>query len=203
MVRMPAAMEAAKWSREHPRLSVGLHLDFCEWRYESEEWRCTYEVVSAHDAAAVTTETRRQLNAFRQIMQAEPTHIDSHQHVHRSEPMRSIVRQVAGELGIPVRGEDAVIRYCGDFYGQSDKGFAYHQSITVASLHEIITTLPPGITELGCHPGLDPALDSVYREERLIECRTLCAPEIRDALAAAEVRLIPFPGGKQLKAVPT
>src|SRR5512139_1630588 len=65
MVRWPAAAQAAAYARRNPRLSVGLHLDLCEWTFANEEWRVTYQVVPTDDAAAVEAELVRQLAAFR------------------------------------------------------------------------------------------------------------------------------------------
>src|SRR6266566_7386787 len=91
MVRWAAAAEAAAYGRTHPALSVGLHVDLGEWVYRDETWVALYEVVPLADRAAVTEEVSRQLAAFRRLMGREPTHIDSHQHVHRDEPVHSVV----------------------------------------------------------------------------------------------------------------
>src|ERR1700682_6105944 len=77
MVRWPAAAEAAAYAREHPKLSVGLHLDLGEWSFQEGAWRPLYEVVSMQDAAAVKEEFLRQIEAFRSLVGADPTHIDS------------------------------------------------------------------------------------------------------------------------------
>src|SRR5260370_3831130 len=45
MVRWPAAAEAAAYARLHPRLSVGLHLDFGEWVCRGGGWARPYQVV--------------------------------------------------------------------------------------------------------------------------------------------------------------
>src|SRR6266508_4579544 len=81
MVRRSAAEEAAAYSREHPELSVGLHLDLCEWIYRDETWSPLYEVVPMDDTAAISEEVSRQLITFRELIGQEPTHLDSHQHV--------------------------------------------------------------------------------------------------------------------------
>ena len=64
MVRWPAALEAAAYAREHPRLSLGLHVDLGEWAYRDGEWTPLYQVIPTHDAAAVADEVARQLAAF-------------------------------------------------------------------------------------------------------------------------------------------
>jgi predicted glycoside hydrolase/deacetylase ChbG (UPF0249 family) len=193
MVRWPAAAEAAAYARSHPQLSVGLHVDLCEWRFINDAWHPAYQVVPTHNAAAVADEVARQLDAFRQLMGRDPTHLDSHQHVHRTEPVRSILLREARRLRVVLRDNDPEVRYCGDFYGQSDKGYPYHEGISVRALFEIIGNLPGGITELACHPGEAPDLSSVYGIERLLECRTLCNPQVRAALRTHNVVLCPFP----------
>ena len=56
MVRWPAAAAAADYARSRPGLSVGLHFDLGEWRYDDGEWPARYEVASRDDATAVREE---------------------------------------------------------------------------------------------------------------------------------------------------
>src|SRR5512138_992923 len=67
MVRWPAAAEAPAYSRQHPRLGFGLHLDLAEWVYRNDEWVLKYEVVPATDKTAIAAEVRHQLEAFRRL----------------------------------------------------------------------------------------------------------------------------------------
>src|SRR4030095_15505240 len=103
MVRWPHAREASDYARDR-NLSVGLHVDLGEWIFIDGQWTVLYEVVQAQDAAAVRDEVERQLNRFRELLDREPTHLDSHQHVHRDEPAHSIVLGLADDIGIPCRG---------------------------------------------------------------------------------------------------
>ena len=82
MVRWPTATAAAAYARGNPRFGVGLHLDLGEWTYRDGAWPALYEVVSLQDAHAIAEEVSRQLAAFREIVGRDPTHLDSHQHVH-------------------------------------------------------------------------------------------------------------------------
>jgi predicted glycoside hydrolase/deacetylase ChbG (UPF0249 family) len=192
MVRYPAAAEAARYARQHPRLSVGLHLDLAEWVYRNYEWVPLYQVVLPDDASAVMAEVARQLSEFVRLVGRQPTHIDSHQHVHRNEPARSVVGQAAEQLSVPLRGVTPRVRYCGDFYGQTGEGDPYPEGISLTGLMTTIQGLPAGITELGCHPGDDQQLDSVYRTERMQEVTVLCHPQVRAALEAKGVELCNF-----------
>ena len=191
MVRWPDAAAAAEYGRTHPALSVGLHLDFGEWDYRQGEWLRLYSVVDESNAAAVERETASQLAAFRRLMGRGPTHIDSHQHVHRNEPARAIVARIGRELDIPVRDVDQRVRYCGGFYGQSDDGTPWPEGITADALIGILRLLEPGITELGCHPAAAD-LDTMYGAERLQELAALCDPGVRDAIRAMGIQLGSF-----------
>jgi chitin disaccharide deacetylase len=98
MVRWPAAEEAATYARSRTALSVGLHVDLGEWEYRDGGWTPLYSV-----SDDPRDELSRQLACFRDLMGRDPTHIDSHQHVHRGEPVRSAMIQLALDLGVPAR----------------------------------------------------------------------------------------------------
>ena len=192
MVRGAAAREAVKLARENPNLGVGLHLDLAEWIYRDEEWQLLYSVVSTEDEQAVLEELARQLDAFRELMGCNPTHLDSHQHVHRTEPVRSILRQAARELGVPLRHFTPGVRYCGDFYGQTYKGDPHPPAISVEAALRILANLQDGTTEMACHPASSADMDSIYKAERVLEFQTLTDPRVSEALKQAEVMLCTF-----------
>jgi chitin disaccharide deacetylase len=194
MVRWPAAADAAEYAGHHPLMSVGLHVDLGEWVYVDGSWTSVYQVVPCDDPTLVREEALRQLAAFRAMVGRNPTHLDSHQHVHRDEPVRSVLAHVAAELGVPLRECAPGVRYRGDFFGQTAEGLPFPCGITVANLLRIAARLRPGLTELGCHPGWpdDHDLDSVYAAERTEELRALCDPRVRQALTTRGVELCSF-----------
>ena len=192
MVRWPAAIEAAAYSRDHPDLSLGLHFDFGEWSYRHETWVPLYEVVAVDDATAVADEVSCQLATFRGLVGQDPTHIDSHQHVHREEPVSSILVELARQLAVPLRHHSLTVSYCGNFYGQSGKGDPFPEAISVDGLIGTLAALAPGITELGCHPGDGDDIDSMYRNERAQEVKVLCNSRVRAALVAQGIELCSF-----------
>lgn len=194
MVRWPAAEEAAAYAREHPDLSVGLHLDLGEWEYVDGEWRARYDVVDTADPSAVEAEVVRQLDAFRRLLGRHPTHLDSHQHVHRQEPVRSALRRAGEQLDVPVRHLTTCVHYRGDFYGQDGRGWPVPEAITVEALVGLVSGLSAGVTELGCHPGEPENLASTYRLERAVEVDALCDPRVRVAIAECGIRLRSFAG---------
>jgi chitin disaccharide deacetylase len=191
MVRRAAAAEAAAEASNHPGLGLGLHLDLGEWERRDGDWRHTHRVVDTESGPAVATEVERQLERFRALTGQDPTHLDSHQHVHRDEPACSVIAAAAGALGVPLRDTGAT-RYCGAFYGQASGGEPLPDGISVEALVEIIQTLPEGYTELCCHPSDDPGLESPYASERPLELRSLCDPSVRRAVDDLGVRLCSF-----------
>jgi predicted glycoside hydrolase/deacetylase ChbG (UPF0249 family) len=190
MVRQGAAAAAAQYTAEHPTLAVGLHIDLGQWDYESGEWRLAYERCAFDDASAVEAECRAQLELFRGLLDRDPTHLDSHQHTHMSEPVAAVAERLAAELRVPLRGR--AIRYEGGFYGQSGRGEPWPQGIRVDHLVALIESLPEGWTELGCHPGLGMGEESSYGREREDEARALCEPRVREAIDANGIALRSF-----------
>src|SRR5262245_31880630 len=191
MVRWPAARAAAAYAAAHPTLGVGLHLDFGEWRMSKNGWTPIYEVVSLDEPAEVRTEAVKQLEPFARLLGRDPTHLDSHQHVHRHEPIRTVLRELADRLNVPLR-ECSSIRYCGDFYGQDDAGSVSLERVGVDGLIKILRSLPAGITELVCHPSSSDDVDSMYRSERRKELETLCDVRVALALMQERIQLISF-----------
>jgi predicted glycoside hydrolase/deacetylase ChbG (UPF0249 family) len=192
MTRWPAAREAARYARRHPSLSLGLHFDFGEWRFSGRHWSALYSVAPIDDVHAIRREARRQLNAFRMLRDADPTHLDSHQHIHRRPALQPIFLEIANESGVLLRGCSPRIRYYGGFYGQDDVGRRFMHRIRVEGFLECLREIRHEVTELGCHPGYAGGLDSTYGVERAVELETLCAPEVRAALAANSIELASF-----------
>ena len=192
MVRWPAAREAGIYARENPDLSVGLHVDLGEWRNLGGDWKAIYQVAPLDDEDAVREEVERQMEAFGTLVGANPSHLDSHQHVHLREPVRSVLRGLARELGVPLRHETAEIQYCGGFYGQSSDGQSVPDPISPDGLLNLLGRIEAPITELACHPGRSDKLDTMYRDEREIEVRTLTDPVVRSGLDEMSIRLCSF-----------
>ena len=192
MVRWPSAKEAADYGKTHPSLSLGLHFDLGEWACRKNEWVRLYEVIPANDEQHIADELFRQFELFKQLTGRTPTHLDSHQHAHRDEPLRSMMLALAEKLRITLRDYDASVRYCGNFYGQSSNGYPYPEAISVEALTTLLERLPAGITELGCHPGFADDLDTMYKSEREQEIKVLCDARIRETVDAMGIELCSF-----------
>ena len=191
MVRWPDAARGAREASD-AGIGLGLHLDLGEWAFRDGDWVQLYDVVDLQDGSAVRDEIARQLNGFVALVGLPPTHIDSHQHVHQRDSIKPFVMAAAEVLAVPVRGCDPRVRHCGGFYGQTGEGDPLPDQIAVESLLGMLSELPDGVTELGCHPGFDVALDTMYRSERVTEVATLCDERVRKAIDAFDIRLCTF-----------
>lgn len=192
MVLWPWAAAAAEYARKRSVLSVGLHLDLGEWVCHAGEWRPLYQVVPLDDAAAIEAEIARQVELFRRLVRRDPTHIDSHQHVHQHEPVDALVASMSDRLGVPCRAVSDGVSYHGEFYGQTGYGDALDGVISVERLTAILTALPAGTAELGCHPGLRGDALGMYVDEREREVQVLCDSRVRAAIDAEGIELISY-----------
>jgi chitin disaccharide deacetylase len=171
MVGRPAAGDAARLAREHPALSIGLHYE--EDGPEIDE--------PGHAACTFAA----QLARFRELTGMEPTHVDSHHHVHMTR--MSTFAPLVAPLGVPLRG-DGCVQYLGDFYAQSRRGVVELDRVRSPFLLELLSAADATaeFVELGCHPArVTDDLQSSYAGEREVELATLTEP----ALAAQVERL--------------
>jgi chitin disaccharide deacetylase len=184
VVNTAASAEAATLSRDAPDLSVGLHVNLTD---ESAD-----PIRALDQYTDFPAELERQLRHFQKLMGQMPTHLDSHQNVHRDPRLRPCFLEIARQYRLPLR-EHSQVRYFSSFYGQWD-GETHLEQISVESLmHMLETKFGDGFTELSCHPGyVDADFESFYALEREAELRTLCDPRIRQKLNELDIQLVSF-----------
>ena len=192
MVRWPAAEDAVVLARRLPSMSLGLHFDLGEWMFTADEWCPLYEVVPLDDAGAVAAELARQVSPVRRLTGRLPTHLESHQHVHRDAALAPLFQRLAAAYELPLRDHTPRVTYCGSFYGQTDEGTPIPNAIGVPALLELLGALPNGLTELGCHPAIEVDFTTMYRDERRLELRTLCDPSVRTSITRLGIGLDSF-----------
>jgi chitin disaccharide deacetylase len=179
MVFGQAAEEAARLARKYSNLSVGLHF-------------AADADVDLDDAAATARAFARQLERFRELMGADPTHVDSHHHQHMPAHRMPRFAELVAPLGVPLRG--AGVRYIGGFYGQWEPGVTNLEHVRRAYLvHVIATEALVGFSELACHPArITSDFTSSYLHERAVELQTLTEPGLREEIEALGVRLVSY-----------
>ena len=175
MVDRPACEEAVALARRCPKLSLGLHLEL--------------DGVGPGDVPA---EIERQQTRFVELVGSAPTHVDTHHDLHRDPEVLSPLLAWGRRIRVPVRGHSEV-RYVSKFCGQWG-GETHLEQIAVEGLLRLLDEeVGEGMTELNCHPGHPEAgFPSGYAAERVVEVRTLCHPELRQAILERGFRLIGF-----------
>jgi predicted glycoside hydrolase/deacetylase ChbG (UPF0249 family) len=174
MVDWPAAEYAAELMREHPALSVGLHF--------------VDDGPDLDRAGHAERGFARQLERFRALTGSDPTHVDSHHHVHVTR--MSTFAPLVAPLGVPLRG-DGRVHYLGAFYAHPRPGKVDHDRIRPEFLLALLEREATAeFSELGCHPGrVTEELSSSYGPEREIEIATLTQPGLRARIGALGLTL--------------
>jgi chitin disaccharide deacetylase len=177
MVDTPGAEAGAAMAREHPALSVGLHF--------------VDDGPDLDQPGHAEREFARQLARFRELMGLDPTHVDSHHHVHFAH--FPAFGPLVAPLRVPLRG-DGRVRYLGSFYGQPTRGEVDHERIRAAFLLALVEAEATGeFSELGCHPGrVTDELHSSYGPEREIELATLTEPGLRQRIESVGLTLASY-----------
>lgn len=180
MVGASAAAAGAALAREHPVLSVGLH--FVE-----------PEGADLDNPAEAARAFAEQLERFRELVGADPTHVDSHHHVHETERRMATFSELVAGLGVPLR-RDGRVAYIGAFYAQWEPGVTELRYVSREFLLEVARSEAlDGFTELGCHPArVTGDFSSSYLREREVELRTLTEPGLKDELEAIGLRLVSY-----------
>jgi chitin disaccharide deacetylase len=185
MVLRPGAPHAAELARRHSSLSVGLHLDD----------QLDVDLDDPDQAARTFAE---QLERFRELIGADPTHVDSHHHSHATPRRLPIYSALVAPLGVPLR-HDGRVTYLGGFWGQTEDRTPALDRVSREALLELVRSIAgdgsanDGFTEIGCHPArVTGDFQSSYLTERETELQTLTSPGLREAIEASGVELVSY-----------
>jgi len=184
VVNGAATEHAVGLAQAHPKLAVGLHVNFTN---EAER------LIDLESRDACRAELRRQYERFLYLMDGKPTHLDSHQHVHRHPMRRGLFQELAAEEGIPLRDQPPVI-FKGGFYAQWEYGVSTPDKVGLDALVRILSReIGDGIYEMSCHPGYyDPSLEAVYHADREHELRTLTDPRLPGLIGDLGIQLLSY-----------
>jgi len=182
MVDMPGARSAVRTARAHPRLGVGLHVSFTAGR----------RIADLADLGLLRRELARQVDRFSEMAGQDPTHIDSHHHVHLRPEIAPLFVELCRDRRIPLRGFSG-ITYVGNFYGQWEPGRTDLSHIGPEYLISLLEGIAPGFSELACHPGdRDARFDPLYDWQRRFEVEALTDPRVSAAATREAIRLIDY-----------
>ena len=187
MVNEPFAADAAELAKKYPGLGVGLHFT---------STNANGEFFDLDDAEIVKKELESQHKKFCELMGKQPTHIDSHHHVHTRDNIKQLFIPWAEKHKLPLRMTCNVF-YNGGFYGQwydeNMNPFPCHECISIGHFESMLNNLQEGITEFGCHPGyIASDLKDTYLFEREVELSVLLNPDLLQLIHKKDIKLINF-----------
>jgi len=213
LVNGEAIDHAVQLSRELPKLAVGMHFVLTlgkpltlmpgltrNGQLGKWIWHMADEDILPLDE--ITYELEYQYQRFITLFGREPTHIDSHHHVHMIPQIFPIVAHFASRRGLPVRFDrksvfneadfQLAVRstqgFCSEFYGEDVSEASFLQALD-GSAQRGESSL-----EIMCHPAfVDNTLrQSAYCYPRLTELAILTSPSLKYAIAERGYRLGSF-----------
>ena len=191
-------LEAVEYSKHNPDLGFGAHLVLTTRRPllethktlvdESGNFGLTYDTLDKVDTEEVYMEWKAQLDRLSEHF--ELTHIDSHHHVHLHPKLRSVVRKLGDEYGIPIRDtKDGFPKRI-----HADLGF-YAENTTFEYLKSIMKK-HKGLVEIMVHPGYkdDVFLQEIssYVDYRQTELEVLKSQELKDFIKSNNINLVNY-----------
>jgi len=184
MIAMPATSEAVRFAERSSKMSIGLHVALTDENAEP--------LVDFNDPKRSAAVIARQIDIFCDRVGRLPSHLDSHQNVHRDERLLPLFLAAATRHSLPLR-EHSKARYFSSFYGQWD-GEPHPEQIGIENLLSMMRTeINDEFTELSCHPGYcGPDFVSPYDKEREIELQTLSDPRFLEFLRNNSIALTNF-----------
>jgi predicted glycoside hydrolase/deacetylase ChbG (UPF0249 family) len=153
------------------------------------------------DPTEVAREWRAQLARFRQTG-LEPSHLDTHHHIHKRPEVLGVFVELARELGLPARALSDEMRRDLDAAGVAHADVCvtrfFGEDLTVARFLSLVDAAfaalcGQGTVEIMCHPGHnDDALAAIstYAVGREEELRVFCLPELPQLLAGRGVTVL-------------
>jgi predicted glycoside hydrolase/deacetylase ChbG (UPF0249 family) len=132
-------------------------------------------------------------------MRRFPTHLDSHHHVGRHEPLLELMCFFARAIKVPMRAPDAAVRQAArrsgvrtpeHFMGESGPEPYWSRERVL----EHLRALPEGASEFMTHPGYydDELAYSRYGRQRESELEGLTDPAARELITSEGIRLATF-----------
>lgn len=223
-----AAVQAAALSRENRHLGVGLHVNLTSGApilpaaavpTLVDPWGNFYDVAKAlfrlsvglARGAEVEAEVRAQLKRCRELG-IEPTHVDSHHHLHAHPRLRAIITRICNDEGIAkargyrmgIRSPKSLAIRLADAVPVGKKQLRIPErfsGIEVMGLRDMASDLsrelaPEGDTlEFMCHPGYaDEELRRAtsYNDLRQVELESIMSEEFAAAIEQSDAELISF-----------
>lgn len=208
MTNMPGAAHAAALALENPDLGVGIHLvldcgrpvnhDVPSLVDEEGFFLKTEKMIQFASLEDVEKELKSQIEKFHSFG-LNPTHLDSHHHVHGHEKIYPIVERLAQHYQLPIRKVSADPSHSSNVKLKTTELFIHEFYGDVLSVPFFINLLKKcssyDTAELMCHPAYidEPLLTgSSYSLQRVRELTILCDPELRKVIEDKNIKLVTY-----------
>jgi predicted glycoside hydrolase/deacetylase ChbG (UPF0249 family) len=206
---------AVELAKSHESLDIGVHLQLVQHPYPESIPAMLVQLASGR--LKPQDEFRQQIE---KVLAAglEPTHLDTHKHIHllpavldaivplsreygisyirrpfdlpfTGRPVPLALRLTAKAMSLPRRRFSRMVPHATDHFA----GFVLTGDFSAADLVHLIQTLPAGVTEFMCHPGhcgaeLQAAATRL-KDSRTAELAALTDPSVQEAIVRSEVVL--------------
>lgn len=209
MMNMPKAQEAIEMAKQHNITSIGIHLNLTKGYplLSKEEIPLLVldsgkvkdirkEVITPEIKKQIKKEFIAQIDSF-YAHGLQPTHLDSHHHIHMLEGINEVVKELAIQYNLPTRSfnfnssENTETPPTPDFL---DCAF-YGSRVSTENLLNLLTKDNKGIVEIMTHPGyVDQELYeiSIYNDMRKVELDILSSPEVLEFVRKNNIRIVSF-----------
>lgn len=208
MTNMPGAAHAAALALENPGLGVGIHLVLdCGAPVNEEVPSLTNEngffhkmndLVKHASLSDIEKEYTSQIEKFLSFG-LQPTHIDSHHHLHGHEKIYPIVAKLAKKYNLPVRKVSADPRHVSNEELQMVQYFSpafYGNDLSAKHLIELAdSALSYETAEIMTHPAYidEPLLSgSSYALQRVRELAILTDKKVQQAFFDKNIKLVTY-----------
>lgn len=207
MVNMKTCEHAVNLAKMAPALGVGIHFNLTKGfpltnpktlLAPNGEFFKDYKNITLAPEKEIETELRAQLQKFLSFG-IEPSHFDSHHHIHLLPNVMNVVEKLAKEFEKPVRKawyNDLNTRnFTLEIKGNDDFGDFFGEDVTVDTLIDIIKNSKGEVLEIMCHPAfLDPEIyrESSYNLGRINEYSILTSKKIKDFIKNNNIEIINF-----------
>jgi chitin disaccharide deacetylase len=212
MANGPAFGHAVKLALDNPTLGVGCHLVLVgsssmpgilgPLPASIAELGCTLALARIRPFEELEAQVQKMLEAG-----LTPSHLDTHKHTHMLPPVTEALGRISEQfripwvrrpLDVPVLGPCLALALSLHGCRMADyfEGFRQTGRIEQVWLAEALRRLPPGITELMCHPGFLgadlAAARTRLKESRQQELRALTSPIVKQTIQESGVRLVSY-----------
>ena len=214
LINLPLEPALVRRASRRKQLGVGLHLNITLGRPVSPpgkirtllkpegNFRRPLDYFEKKPALGeVIREYEAQIRLFEKRFRKLPDHLDTHHHLHDDLLFFQALSQVAGKWKLlvrrsliflsPERGRAFSPKTTDYLFGSLNASSHWQKD----SLLTVLRNLPPGTSEIGCHPGFcDPALRGIssMQEVRERELKLFSDKRLRNELARLEIELTNF-----------